>query len=66
MKGRGPLKCPIKLIGTPNQQLWIRRGGASSSGSGPAGWKLKPARQTARSLAEMAAKYRILKKGGRK
>lgn len=62
MKGHGPVKCSQSLIGTPGQIRWIRRGGGSSSGSGPSGWKLKPSRLLSRSLAEMAIKYRALRK----
>lgn len=34
-------------------EIWIRKGGdGKTSGSGPSGWKLRPAKRLARSLAE--------------
>ena len=34
-------------------EIWIKRGGSGKmSGSGPSGWKLRPAKRLARSLAE--------------
>lgn len=36
----------------PNREIRLKRGGGTSSGSGPSGWKLRPAKQLARSLAE--------------
>lgn len=62
MHARGPLMCPPKLVGTPMQTIKIRRGGASSSGSGASGWKNRPSKVLARSLADMALKYRARKK----
>jgi hypothetical protein len=56
---RGPKYCPKNLIGTPFQTIKVRRGGPGRvSGSGPSGWKLRPAKVLARSLAEMAASTR--------
>lgn len=56
---RGPKYCPQSLIGTPQQTIKIKRGGTGkTSGSGPSGYKLKPARVLSRSLAMMAADNR--------
>lgn len=51
--------------------IWIKRGGTASSGSGPTGWKTKPAARLARSLAErpgvaLAVKQRQQAKEGRR
>lgn len=55
MKGRGAVKCPRAFVGTPNQTIWINRGGTGRmSGSGPTGRKTRPAAMLARSLAERA------------
>lgn len=55
-------KCPKNLIGTPLQIIKIKRGGTGKmSGSGPTGYKTKPARLLARSLADMARQYRARK-----
>lgn len=63
MRGRCGVICPNKIVGTPNQEIWVKRGGdGKTSGSGPSGWKTTPARLLARSMAEMAAKYRTRKK----
>lgn len=36
-------------------EIWTKRGGdGKMSGSGPSGWKLRPAKRLARSLAERA------------
>jgi hypothetical protein len=60
---RPAVKCPAPWIGTPQQTIWIPRGGSSKgSGSGPSGYKLKPARILARALAEQARNVRARKK----
>jgi hypothetical protein len=57
---RGPKYCPQSVIGTPQQTIKIRRGGMGKlSGSGPSGWKLRPARVLSKSLSEMASKYHV-------
>lgn len=56
---RAAVKCPPKLVGTKQQEVWIKRGGIGhQSGSGPSGSKLKPARVLARSLANMARAHK--------
>jgi hypothetical protein len=60
-------RCPPSLIGKPvPNSTWtgpvilIKRGGTGQqSGSGPSGWKLRPAARLARSLAEMARPYKV-------
>lgn len=45
-----------KMVGNtlhfPNRERWLRSGGKGSNGSGPSGWKLRPSKRLARSLAE--------------
>lgn len=44
-------------------EIWVPRGGdGKTSGAGPSGWKLRPAKVLARKLAEAAANF----KAGRK
>jgi len=62
MKTRAPVYAPQSVWGTEGQEYWRRRGGPGKSGSGPSGWKLKPAKVLARAMAEMAANYRTRKK----
>ena len=56
--------CPAKLIGTPQQNVKLKRGGTGrTSGSGPTGYKTNPAKLLSRSLADrpganLAAKNR--------
>lgn len=52
MKGRSGVICPAHLVGTPQQTIKLKRWGAGKSGQGPTGWKLRPAKVLARSLAE--------------
>lgn len=54
--------CPPSHIGTPNQVIWIKRGGVGKSGSGPTGYKTRPARVLARAMAELARRYAPKKK----
>ena len=66
MGGRGhprsAVMCPPKLVGTPGQTIKIARGGQSTSGSGPSGWKLRPSKVLSTSLAKLAADHRARKK----
>ena|SRR5579859_2030976 len=63
---RPAVQMPDHLIGLPvpdshwtGKVIKIPRGGkGQQSGSGPSGWKLRPAKKLARSLADMAAQYR--------
>ena len=59
MRSKPTVKCPARLVGTPNQVIKIKRGGQGKiSGSGPSGYKTRPARLLSRSLADMASQYR--------
>ena len=40
----------------PAREVWIKRGGMGHSGSGPSGWKVRPAKALARSLADRRKK----------
>jgi len=55
---RSAVMCPERMIGTPQQVIKLRRGGPGHSGNGPSGYKMKPARVLARSLAALAAAAR--------
>ena len=64
---RPTVRCPANLIGTPQQTIKIKRGGAGqTSGSGPSGWKKRPRAVLCRSLAEMARHYVARGAGRRK
>jgi hypothetical protein len=54
--------CPPNVIGTPAQQIKIKRGGPGKSGAGASGWKLRPAKVLARTMADMARNYRAKKR----
>ena len=59
---RSAVLCPPNLVGTPLQTIRIKRGGTGRvSGNGPSGWKLRPSKVLARSLADMAMTYRARK-----
>lgn len=47
----------------PAREFWLKRGGIGKmSGNGPSGWKLTPAHVLSRSLADMASKYKKVRK----
>ncbi len=55
------IMCPLKDRCTPRQSIWIKRGaikGGNGGGQGPTGYKLRPARVLARSLADMASSHK--------
>lgn len=67
MQSRAPLRAPARRTTHPNwnvtvndgntirypaREIWIKKGGATSGGSGPSGWKARKSRMLARSLAE--------------
>ncbi len=64
MHSKPSVTCPAKLIGTPQQNVKLKRGGVGrQSGNGPSGYKTNPAKLLSRSLAErtgvsLAAKTR--------
>lgn len=59
MHSKPSVKCPASVIGTKGQIIKLKRGGkGGTSGSGPSGWKVRPAAVLQRSLADMAAAYR--------
>lgn len=67
MQSRAPLRAPTRRTTSPSwsatisdgnnirypaREIWIKKGGASSAGSGPTGWKSRKSKMLARSLAE--------------
>lgn len=73
MRGRGPVMMSARLQAIVAElpeserrptktsrhinEIWIKRGGPGKSGDNASGWKLRPSKVLARSLAEMARKY---------
>lgn len=78
MNGRGAVYPKAKILSYPSwnvsfvdkgnmrfpaREYWIKRGGIGKmSGNGPSGWKLTPAHVLSRSLADMASKYKKVRK----
>lgn len=58
MHTKGPVYCRPHEVGTPMQEYKRKKWGNGKQGSGPTGYKLRPARLLAKAMAEQANKYK--------